>query len=413
MNAIVVTIGDEILIGQIIDTNSTWLATELHSLDIQVVKMISIPDTKEAIVHTLAQATEQVDLVITTGGLGATKDDITKKSIASFLGLEMYFDEGVHEHITALYKKFNRTLTDTIRAQCYMPEGVQVLKNIMGTAPGMLFRHRKSCIVSMPGVPYEMKWIFEHSLVPELMKNKSDIFLKHLTIRTIGMGETTIADKIEDITDSFPDNISIAFLPSLGTVRLRLSGRGRDEQQLESQLQSYSEKIVFRLSDIVFGYGRQTLAQALQEKYVAKSITVGTAESCTGGNISRTITSAPGASAYYMGSVVAYDYNLKTSLLNVSEEILNTYGAVSEETVVAMVKGGLKLLKTEVVVAVSGIAGPAGGTPDKPVGTIWLACGDKNKIQTKKLQLSKDRDKNIIYTTNVALNMLRKYIDAE
>jgi len=413
MKAIIVTIGDEILIGQILDTNSTWLASELHLLDIQVVKILSIQDTKEAIEHTLATASLEADLIITTGGLGATKDDITKKSIASFLGLEMYFDDDVYAHIDALYARYNRTLTETLKEQCYMPMGTQILKNTMGTAPGMLFHCGKCRIVSMPGVPYEMKWIFEHSLVPELIKTRSDVFLKHRTIRTIGMGETTIADKIEDITDNFPNNFCIAFLPSIGTVRLRISGRGKDDALLESQLQEYSERIATRLSDIVFGYGSQTLAEAIQQKYVAKSVTVGTAESCTGGNISRTITSAAGASTYYMGSIVAYDYKLKTSLLNVSEELLNKYGAVSEETVIAMVRGGLQLLQTDVVIAVSGIAGPGGGTPEKPVGTIWLACGDQNKIKTKKLQLSKNRDKNIIYTTNVALNMLRKYIDAE
>jgi len=413
MKAIIVTIGDEILIGQIQDTNSTWLATELHLLDIQVVKIFSIQDTKEAIEHTLATASLEADLIITTGGLGATKDDITKKSIASFLGLEMYFDDDVYAHIDALYARYNRTLTETLKEQCYMPMGTQILKNTMGTAPGMLFQCGKCRIVSMPGVPYEMKWIFEHSLVPELIKTRSDVFLKHCTIRTIGMGETTIADKIEDITDNFPVNFCVAFLPSLGTVRLRISGRGKDDALLESQLQEYSERIATRLSDIVFGYGSQTLAEAIQQKYVAKSVTVGTAESCTGGNISRTITAAAGASAYYMGSIVAYDYKLKTSLLNVSDELLNKYGAVSEETVIAMVRGGLQLLQTDVVIAVSGIAGPGGGTPEKPVGTIWLACGDKNKIKTKKLQLSKNRDENIIYTTNVALNMLRKYIDAE
>ncbi len=411
MKATILTIGDEILIGQIVDTNSTWLGEQLFLEGVQVTTMKAVADTTEDIINALKQGFEKSDLIITTGGLGPTKDDITKKAIAEFLEVDSYFDEEAFAHVKRMFANFGRETTEAHKEQCYMPKGVEILKNKMGTAPGMLFKKGDKYLLSMPGVPYEMKWIFKNSFIePYLRSWDTGLSQVNKTIHTVGRGETYLEEQIRPIVQRFPEELSMSYLPSLGRVRLRINARGEDKLALESSVQSATSEIKEVLGNLVFGEDKDTLESAVLNAFRNANLTIGTAESCTGGNIARLLTSIPGASDVFQGSIVAYSNSLKEDLLAVSSEILKNHGAVSEETVSAMVQGAIKTLGVDVAVAVSGIAGPGGGTPEKPVGTIWLACGNAQEIRTKKLNLTKNRLKNIEYTTNIALNMLRQYL---
>jgi len=410
MRASILTIGDEILIGQIVDTNSAWLGEQLFLEGVPLEKIVSIADSEEEIIKALSMAFETSDLVIVTGGLGPTKDDLTKKAIAKFLSVDMYFDEEVFENVKSIFARYGRETTNAHKQQCYMPIGTSILTNKMGTAPGMLFKYGNKNLLSLPGVPYEMKWIFEHSFLQHLRSwNKG---LKHVnkTIHTIGRGESVLEEQLSAIVENFPNELSLSFLPSLGKVRLRVNAKGKDKKDLEEKVKIAQQKIKATLGELVFGEDQDSIESVVVNSFREKNKTIGTAESCTGGNIAKRITSIPGSSAVFQGSIVAYSNELKKKLLSVPEEILDKYGAVSEETVRAMVVGAIKTLDVDAAVAVSGIAGPGGGRPYKPVGTIWLACGDSSKITTKKLNLSKNRGLNIEYSSNMALNMLRQYL---
>lgn len=408
MKAIIITIGDEILIGQIIDSNSAWIASQLQDLNIKVTKIESISDDHHTIKDALKRACNEVDLIITTGGLGPTKDDITKIAIADFLGLDSYFDQGVYDNLVAMFARFGRTPNEAHKHQAEMPKGVKLLENKMGTAPGMLFEHKGTTIVSMPGVPYEMKYIFSESLTPLLKEKSGNIAIQHKTIHTAGRGESQIAEQIEPIINQLPENIKIAYLPSLGKVRLRLSGTHQDTDILEKDMQRFTSLIVAELGDLVFGYDDDSLSSVVQKTCIKNQLTLSVAESCTGGNLAKTLLEIPGASAYFLGGIVAYSYQLKGDLLGVKQETLDNFGAVSNETVIEMAKGALKTMNSDIALAISGIAGPGGGTPEKPVGTIYLCCATKDHHELKKLSLSKDRAVNIRYTTNAAMLMILK-----
>lgn len=411
MKGTVVTIGDEILIGQITDTNSAWLGNEMTLLGIEVLKMMTIPDKTEAIHSALETALCQSDLVVMTGGLGPTKDDITKKAIADYVGSEMQLDEELVARIKTYFDNRGIPFLEAHKQQCYMPVDSISLRNEMGTAPGMLFEHRGKYILSMPGVPYEMKNIFSTSFLSEFKKlDKSKFQIYHKTIKTVGMGESRIADLISDITEDLPTELSMSYLPSLGTVKLRLTARSVDD--MSAIVDSYVERIVHRIPTLVYGYDKISLAESLQQSMISKGLTLSTAESCTGGYLAHQLTAVPGSSAYYKGSIVAYDYEPKKSLLLVSPDTLTEFGAVSEETVKEMLSGLLSRLNTNLGIAISGIAGPGGGMPDKPVGTIWMAWGSVKDVRTKKLNLSKNRIKNIEYTAVAGMNALRKFVDS-
>lgn len=411
--AIILTIGDELLIGQTIDTNSAWMGEQLNALGIHIEEKIAISDTREGIVSGLERAMEKGDIVLITGGLGPTKDDITKKVMADHFGMGMRFDEPTWHRIEKLFTRWGRSTTEAHKAQCYMPDGVKILDNKMGTAPGMLFEIDGKILISMPGVPYEMKYIMEHSVLPLIKKTYTSQAIVHHTILTAGEGESRIADKIEKVVDQFPDHISIAYLPNLGMVKLRLTARGENESKLKLDLVYYGQKIEAILGDLVFGYDKESLASVIGKLAIQKKLKIATAESCTGGLVASKLVSVPGSSAYFEGSVVTYSYELKRKLLGVSQEILDTHGAVSEETVIEMVNGGIKYLDVDIVIAISGIAGPGGGTEEKPVGTVWIACGNKDKVETILINASKDRDKNIQYASNFAMNLLRKFLQAQ
>lgn len=410
MKVHILTVGDEILIGQIVDTNSAWMAQQLNAIGAKVTGITSVEDTRESITTGLRQALQEVDAVLMTGGLGPTKDDITKKTIADFFGVNMYFDESSYNRLQRLFERFGIEPNESHRIQCYMPTNANLLINKMGTAPGMWFDHEDKVIISMPGVPYEMKYLMEYEVLPKLKARFPMMPIQHRTIMTVGAGESMIAERIASVEESLPTHIKLAFLPNLGQVRLRLSGRGGDEATLSQELDRWVKEIEELIPELIYGYDEHKLQAAVGDLLKERSLTLSTAESCTGGYLAHLITSISGSSAYFQGSVVAYANEVKTKQLGVNPETLEEHGAVSEETVKEMVQGLLELLGTDIGIAISGIAGPTGGTADKPVGTIWLAVGNKEAIHTKKLQLTKDREKNIQYTSVVGLNMIRRFV---
>lgn len=408
MKATIITIGDEILIGQIIDTNSAWLGEQLSLLGIKVHQIISISDTPEDIKHTVDQQMATSDILILTGGLGPTKDDITKKALAEHFDSELKFDVKTFARIKKYFDSRGIPVLKAHEEQCYMPSKAEILDNDLGTAPGMLFSIDGKMILSMPGVPYEMKWIFQNSFLPIYMERvPTEKFIYHKTIKTVGKGETIIAEEIMDILDQFPPHMSIAYLPSIGSVRLRLSSIS--DIDTAAEVDRYADMITERLGHWVYGTDKDDLETAVLELYRAKKMTLATAESCTGGLVAHRLTSVPGSSEVYQGSIVSYSYALKEKLLSVSHDTLINEGAVSERTVIEMLKGLLETSSVDVGIAISGIAGPGGGTPEKPVGTIWMAWGSKDNIKTKLLSLSKNRKLNIEYTSVLALNALRLF----
>lgn len=410
MDVQIITIGDEILIGQIIDTNSAWIGQLLNKHGFRISKIVTVGDGEKEIFDAIENSMNESDLVLMTGGLGPTKDDITKKVIANYFGVEMKFSDETWEKIQKFFKHIGRTTTPAHREQCYMPSNVHLLYNKMGTAPGMWFDKNNKVLISMPGVPYEMKYLMEHHVLPKIKDFFSTTPIAHRTIRTAGMGESRIAERVEKIESNLPDFIKLAFLPNLGHVRLRLTGMHESETKLNQILDKKVKELEAEISDIVYAIEDISLEEVVGIKLVEKEMTVSTAESCTGGFISHRLTSISGSSAYFNGSVIAYSNAVKINQLGVSEKTLEQHGAVSEATVKEMVQGSLKLLNTDFAIATSGIAGPTGGTPNKPVGTIWIAVGNKEEIKTLKLQLGKHRLKNIEYTSNMALNLLYKFL---
>lgn len=413
MKVHLITVGDEILIGQVVDTNSAWMAQQLNLIGAQVIQIDSVSDDHQAIQDALRRATQSADLVLMTGGLGPTKDDITKKAIADFMGVEMVFHQPTYDRILRIFERLGRSTTPAHKAQCFMPSNAVLLTNKMGSAPGMWFELEDAILVSMPGVPYEMKYLMEHEVLPKLKNHFKLRPIFHRTILTVGEGESRLAARIEDIEDSLPAHIKLAFLPGLGMVRLRLSGSAENENKLKSELDGYVKQIEQRIPELIFGYEKESLEAVVGKHLIAKNLTLATAESCTGGYLAHQITSIPGSSAYFMGSIIAYSNEVKMQQLGVQADTLEQYGAVSEQTVREMVAGALQALKTDLAIAVSGIAGPGGGTPDKPVGTVWLAIGNSEKTITNKLQLGKDRLKNIEYSAGQALNMIRMFVQKE
>ncbi len=408
--AYLITIGDELLIGQVIDRNSAWLADKLTNLGIKIKKIISVQDKQNEIINALNEGLENADLIITTGGLGPTIDDITKKTFAKFLGVNMVFNADFFKKVKEYVAKRGHKIDDMLFNYSHFPEGVVFLKNRVGSAPGMMFNKNEKIIISLPGVPPEMKSIFSEEVIPILEKKSNGYYILKKTILTAGEIEAALAEKLKDIVASFPDNMSIAYLPNLGRVRLRIMAKGTNKNLLEKQLNEYINKIKEKIGEYIFGYDDETLEEVLGKILKNKKFFLATAESCTGGMIAHKITSVSGSSEYYKGTVVAYSNEIKEKLLAVKHETLEKYGAVSEQTVKEMVTGVLQTMNCDVAIATSGIAGPTGGTTDKPVGTIWLAAGSKDKIITKILHLGDNRLKNIETSTVYAIDLLRKFL---
>ncbi len=414
MTVHILTIGDELLIGQVIDTNSARMAQFLMEIGARVTGKTAVGDDHEGIIRALKIATQSADVVLVTGGLGPTKDDITKKAIADFYGVGFVFHQPTLERINRIWLKLGKPVTDAIRDQCWMPQNAEILPNKMGSAPGMWFDENGTVVVSMPGVPFEMEYLMEYEVLPRLQNRFNALPTAHRTLLTAGEGESTIAALLNDFEENLPASVKLAYLPAIGRVRLRLTVTHPDENFVKKTLEEKFRELEGLLPpNLIAGYDDDTLEGAIGKILKEKKLTLSTAESCSGGYLAHLITSVPGSSAYYLGSVVSYSNDVKMTQLGVREETLKSFGAVSEQTVQEMVAGVNRLLKTDIAIATSGIAGPDGGTPEKPVGTIWVAVGNRDRIFTKKLNLGKDRMRNIQYTGYYALNFLRLFLKEE
>ncbi|WP_266366002.1 competence/damage-inducible protein A [Tellurirhabdus rosea] len=408
ITAEVITIGDEILFGQITDTNTQWISAELTKIGIRTVRKSSVGDTREAILEILQESTERVDVVILTGGLGPTKDDITKQTLCQFFGTELALNEDALAFVTDFFARRGRAMTDLNRMQAALPTNATYVPNDWGTAPGMWFEENNTVYVSLPGVPFEMKNLMEHRVIPLLKKHFETPEIYHRIIRTAGIGESFLAETIADWEDALPPHIRLAYLPSFGQVKLRLTATGADRTALQAEVAEQERRVLPLIEPYVYGFDDDELETVIGRLLVEKGWSLATAESCTGGYVASRITSIPGSSAYYWGSVVSYSNEVKIRQLGVRPETLAAHGAVSEQTVREMAEGVRQVLGTEVGISTSGIAGPDGGTPDKPVGTIWIAVSTAQKTVTRLLRLGQFREWNIQHTNVQVLNLLRQ-----
>ena len=406
MLAEIITIGDEILIGQIVDTNSAWMAQQLNNAGIRVKQISSVSDSREHILTALKEAGTRADLIFITGGLGPTKDDITKNTLAEYFGVGMVENQEALDNVLRIFAKYNRPMLDINKAQAMVPANCEVITNKNGTAPGMWFNVAGKIYVSMPGVPFEMMYMMEEEVIPKIKTLFKLPIIIHKTILTVGEGESFLATRIADIEDSLPKYIKLAYLPKLGQVRLRLSGQGDDEQSLRDAIEQYAAKIVARVSENVAAEEDIALEKSILDFMAERNLTLSVAESCTGGYISHLFTQHAGSSKVFFGGTVSYSNQLKESILGVKNETLDKYGAVSEETVVEMVEGALRNFKSDYAIAVTGIAGPDGGTADKPVGTVWIAVASAQKTVQKKFTFGSKRLQNIERSASAALFML-------
>lgn len=409
MNACIINIGDEILIGQIINTNAAWMAQQLNLQGINVAQTIVISDSQQAIVDAIEAAKKVANIILITGGLGPTKDDITKYTLATYFNMKLEYHAPSFENIEVLFKQYGREADERYHSQANMPVGATVLINKTGTASGMWFEQDGYIVVAMPGVPREVKYLMQEEVLPKLVERFERPTILHRTLLSTGKGETDLSELLEEFEEALPTHIKLAYLPNTekGMVRLRLSALGANANQLEAEIEKYKQQLQDTLGVYIFGIEEESLEEALGRLLKERGLTITTAESCTGGNIARKLTSIAGSSAYYPGSLVAYSNEVKNKHLGVAKTTLEQYGAVSEECVLEMVKGVQQLFKTNCAIAVSGIAGPDGGTPEKPVGTIWVAIANGTEVYTKKLQLGTDRLQNITRTTNIAMNLMR------
>lgn len=417
MLAEIITIGDEILIGQIIDTNSAFIATLLNLNGVTVKQISSVSDDRAHIVKALDEAKERADLILITGGLGPTKDDITKKTLCEYFHTTMRFDEDVYQDVMKLFAAYGKEVTPINRKQAEVPASCEVIRNHNGTAPGMWFDVNGKVFVSMPGVPYEMKAMMQEQVIPKIKTKFKLPKIFHKTILTQGVGESYLSEMIADWEDSLAkDNIKLAYLPSPGMVRLRLSTKGNDEKKLIATVDKKIEEVKKIISEYIYGYEiygeeKESLEQMIGRILSSKKKTLSTAESCTGGYISHLITKVPGSSDYYIGSVISYSYEIKEKELGVSKQTLEKHGAVSQPVVEQMAKAIREKYKTDYSIAASGIAGPGGGTDEKPVGTVWVAIATPDKVISQKFLFGNHRERNIQKTANAALNMLRKELE--
>lgn len=403
----ILTIGDEILYGHITDTNSQFISATLDKAGIQVIRKTSVGDNREAIINGLKSAEAVADIIIMTGGLGPTKDDITKKTLADYFQTTLVMNEAVLSHVERLFTSRGRVMNDLNKTQALIPANAQVIHNAVGTAPGMWIEHEGKVFISMPGVPHEMKKMMEELIVPKLRNHFQTPAIIHKWIKTINIPESTLAEKIEKWEDALPAHLKLAYLPKMGQVRLRLTGKGDDAEVLNAELEAQVAQLVPLIKDYIYGYEDDEIEKVVGSLLREKNKTISTAESCTGGYLAHLLTSVAGSSHYFIGSIVAYSNQIKMNELDVLPAILEEHGAVSEPTVIAMAEGIRKKFGTSIGLATSGIAGPDGGSPEKPVGTVWVAYADEKETFAKKLTLTQERMLNISLTTNFLLNLLR------
>lgn len=410
MKAVIITIGDELLIGQTIDTNSAFIGSELSRIGFDIYRKISIHDRRDDILETYSEVTGKVQLVITTGGLGPTSDDITKLTICDIFGTRLVMNDLVFQMIEEMMRRRGIIMNDNNRNQAMVPENCSIIKNETGTAPGMLFEKEGTMFIFMPGVPFEMKYMMTEHVIPLLKQRFNSQSIIHKNIMTYGLAEAVLAERLAQFEADLPVNISLAYLPSSGVIKLRLTAKGTDKEILKKTIDEQVKKLYLTIPDLIYGEDEKPLEKVIGEQLKGKKQTVCTAESCTGGKIAHMITSIPGSSDYYKGSVIAYDNSVKKHLLGVPDKVLMKYGAVSRQTVELMAKGARKLLGTDYSVATSGIAGPDGGSESKPAGLVWIAVSSEKGIISGKYLYGKDRNQNILRFSNAALNLLRLQI---
>ena len=412
MKAEIITIGDEILIGQIVDTNSQWIGVELNKIGVSVYQITTIQDDRQHILDALNEAQNRADIIILTGGLGPTKDDITKRTIAEYFNDSEFIEyPEVVAHIKELFQKIKHPFKEIQRYQAQLPSKATYLKNRFGTAPGMWFYENETVFVSLPGVPYEMKGLMTHEVLPKIQQEFKLPFIKHQTIMTYGAGESMIAERIEDFENDLPKNIKLAYLPSFGKVRLRLSANGIDKEILENQLKEKVKALSKLIPELIVGFDDEaSIEKSVGQLLTEKKRTVATAESVTGGKIGASLVSVAGSSAYYKGSIIAYTAEMKNELLGVKKSTINTFSVVSEEVAVEMAVSVREKMKSDYAIAVTGNAGPTTDDTDKTVGIVYIAIASKSSVLVKEFNLGQPREKVINGTVNKALGILQKEI---
>jgi nicotinamide-nucleotide amidase len=416
MNIEIINIGDELLIGQVVNTNASWMGEQLSISGFKVQQFTIIGDTREQILDALWKAGERCEVVLISGGIGPTKDDITKTTLCDFFGTRLAFNEDAYKDVESMFARRGYQVTELNRQQAYLPEDCTGIPNKLGTARGMWFekdipvpgRKGKTVYVSMPGVPFEMKAMMKEYIIPELKKRFQPKSIYHKTILTQGIGESFLATLIEEWENNLPPAIKLAYLPQPGIVRLRLTGTGDDETAIHDLVDEQVAKLSLLISEYIFGEDDDRLEAIVGKLLLEKNCSLGTAESCTGGYIAHLLTSVPGSSAYYKGSIIAYDNGIKELMLGIMPETINEYGAVSSEVVTEMAIGAQTNLNVDYMIAVSGIAGPDGGTEEKPIGTTWIAIATPEEVFSKQFLFGDSRDRNIRRAALQALNMLRK-----
>lgn len=409
MNADIINIGDELLIGQTVNTNAAWMGKELSQLGVSIVRSTTITDERLPIIAALKEALERSEIIIFTGGLGPTKDDITKETLADFFDMPLTLHEDVLARVKSYFESKGREMLETNIQQAYLPEGCMVLDNHLGTASGMWFDYQGKVIVSLPGVPYEMKALMSEEVLPRISAKYGAKGMYYQTLMTQGIGESFLAEKIKDWENRiYKDGLSLAYLPSPGVVKLRLtSKRGREDAE---KISAYFKELENDLPKYVYGKNGETVMEVVGKLLKEKEYTLGSVESCSGGGIAQSYVQYDGASDFFMGSLITYSNHLKMKLAHVKPLTLENHGAVSEQVVLEMVKGGREVLGVDCCIAVSGVAGPSGGSEEKPVGTVWIAVATPNESIAKQFRFGTDRKRNIEMTVLSASNLLRQVL---
>jgi nicotinamide-nucleotide amidase len=411
IKASIITIGDELLIGQVIDTNSAWIAQQLNTIGIPVIRRVAVGDQWNDIWSALDEESKKADIIFVTGGLGPTADDITKPLLCKYFNGNMVINKEALENVTHLFEKiFKRPITERNIKQAEVPDTCKVIINKKGTASGMQFKKNGTLYFSLPGVPFEMMGMIEEDILPLLTSTYKLPNITHKTLVTYGIGESMLADLLQSFEENLPIHIKMAYLPNHGLVRLRLTATGENKSLVEKEVNTQFDFLQELVKDFLVTNEDEAMENVIGKMLLSRNQTVSTAESCTGGYIAHLISGVPGASAYYEGSMITYSYAAKEKSLQVQKSTLESQGAVSEDVVIEMAKGLLNQLNTTYAIAVSGIMGPGGGMPEKPVGTVWIAIASERKSMAQKFHFRFTRQKNIQLTAMNALNMLRCFI---
>ena len=409
VKAKLISIGDELLIGQVVNTNAAWLGKILTNNGIEVISTLTIGDGEKDIVEAL-DACSDVDIIVMTGGLGPTADDITKPTLCKYFGTELEFCQDAYDNVMNIFKLRGYQMTERNRGQAYIPKSCTYIPNRYGTAPCMWFEKGKSVYISMPGVPFEMKNVFEQEILPKLLKHFKVTPYISKVVMTTGVGESFLADAIKDWEDALPDFLSLAYLPQYGMVRLRLDGRHPDREFLQKTIDNETDKLSKIIGEYIFGYDETPIAEAVLNKLKASGKTLASAESCTGGTIAKMITAIPGSSEVFKGTVVSYATSVKEEVLGVNHDDVEKYTVVSQQVAEQMATGVRALLKTDYAVATTGVAGPGGGTDENPVGTVWIAVAGPDGVVSKRCNFGKSRENNIERAAITALEMVRQSV---